>query len=180
MQQEMVSSSIWDSLPNTIDRPALDGDPFWETYVQTCLDATIHIAILAQPYLDLVLTSKKTIESRFSADRRAPYQSVRVGDVILLKQVGGPICGIARAVKVWYYQINPNVFWSIRCNFGDRLQITDQELWDRYKKASYATLIQLDNVRRLEPISYIKKDQRAWVTFKPEAQQLLLLDQSHT
>jgi hypothetical protein len=167
-------SSLWDVLPGTINRPVLEGDPFWESYVRTHPDANIHVAILAQPYLDLVLAARKTVESRFSVDRRAPYENVLVGDVILLKQVGGPICGIARAEKVWCYRINPGIFASIRLNFGKRLQIEDPELWARYKKAAYATLIQFDNVTRIDPLRYPKRDQRAWITFKRIPSQMTL------
>ncbi len=117
---------------------------------------------------------KKTVESRFSADRRTPYEKVMVGDVILLKKVGGPICGIARANNVWCYQITPHRFSSIRLNFGERLQIEDPELWARYKKAAYATLIQLDNVRQISPLLFAKRDQRAWITFKQEPDQIML------
>ncbi len=170
----MFTTTFWDNLPNAIEKPKLDNDPFWSQYPRTHPHAVIHIAILAQPYLDLVLNSKKTVESRFSADRRAPYQQVNAEDVVLLKQVSGPICGIARVARVWYYEVNPKVFWSIRCNFGARLHIEDPEMWDRFKKASYATLIQLNNVQRLNPISYVKRDQRAWVIFRPESTQLTL------
>jgi hypothetical protein len=170
----MFQASIWDVLPSTINRPTLEDDPFWHHYIQAHPNRNIHVAILSQPYLDLILTSKKTVESRFSVDRRPPYKNVLEGDVILLKQVGGPIYGIARSQKVWYYQINPGIFASIRMNFGKRLQIEDPELWERYKKASYATLIQLENVRRIEPIIYSKRDQRGWITFKHEPIQLAL------
>src|SRR5258706_5766675 len=162
----MFSASIWDALPDTINRPTLEGDPFWENYIQAYPNTNVHIAILSQPYLDLVLASKKTVESRFSADRRPPYGHVFDGDVILLKEVGGPICGIALAKKVWSYQINPGTFAGIRLNFGKRLQIQDPELWARYRKAAYATLIQLDHVRQIGPIMYAKRDQRAWIIFK--------------
>lgn len=170
----MFTSSIWDVLPNTINRPILEGDPFWHDYIQAHPNGNVHVAILSQPYLDLVLALKKTVESRFSADRRAPYKNVLEGDAILLKQVGGPICGIARAKKVWCYQVNPGIFASIRLNFGKRLHIEDPELWARYRKAAYATLIQFDNVRRIGPILYPKRDQRAWVTFKHVPSQLAL------
>src|SRR5258707_4381590 len=161
----MFPASIWDALPSTITPPTLEGDPFWNNYIQAHPKANVHVAILSQPYLDLVLASKKTVESRFSADKRTPYGKLLQDDVILLKQVGGPICGLARAKKVWCYEVNPGVFASIRLNFGKRLHIEDPALWERYKRAAYATLIQLDNARRILPILYSKRDQRAWIPF---------------
>jgi hypothetical protein len=181
MRRAMFSASIWNALPSTINRPTLDNDPFWGAYVQVRSNVSIHVAILSQPYLELVLTLQKTVESRFSADKRSPYKRVSEGDVILLKQVGGPICGIAYASKVWCYKINPQIFASIRLNFGKRLQIHDPVVWERYKRASYATLIALEHVRRIEPISYSKRDQRAWITFSHESTQLPLpLNEPHS
>ena len=49
------------------------------------------MAIFRQPYLDLILDGKKTIESRFSLDRRAPYNSVKNGDKIIMKEFWGLI-----------------------------------------------------------------------------------------
>jgi len=132
-------------------------------------NVSVHVAILSRPYLDLLLIAAKTVESRFAADRRAPYKKIDAGDVLLLKQVGGPICGIALAKKVFFYEITPRRFGAIKTNFGPDLKIDDMDLWARYKKASYATLIRVDQVRKIDPITYIKRDQRAWVTFQSEA-----------
>ncbi len=79
----------------------VDGHQFWLTYLA---DATrprsqigIHLAIFSEPYMSLVLSGEKTIESRFSRNRCAPYGEIGDGDIILLKEVAGPICGLVRA-----------------------------------------------------------------------------------
>lgn len=46
-----------------------------------------HIAILRQPFFDMVLSGEKTIESRWSMNKVAPYGKVSVGDEILLKEL---------------------------------------------------------------------------------------------
>lgn len=170
-----MSTSFWDILPNTIERPNLQDDLFWNAHASKHPDANVHIAILSRPYLDLLLSSAKTVESRFSSDKRAPYNKVHPSDVLLLKEVGGPICGIALVTKVFYYQhITPQLFGAIKTNFCQGLQINDPMLWERYKKASYATLIRVDKVQRIEPIEYLKRDQRAWITFDRQQLQLTL------
>src|SRR4029077_16030744 len=50
-----------------------------------------------QPFLSLVLNGPKTVESRFSRNRCAPFGEVEGGDIILLKEVSGPIRGIGLA-----------------------------------------------------------------------------------
>jgi len=52
---------------------------------------TLHLAILRQPYLDLIVDGTKTLESRFNTKRAAPFGRVAVGDLILLKGSGRPI-----------------------------------------------------------------------------------------
>lgn len=44
-----------------------------------------HIAILRQPYFNIVLNGEKTIESRWSMHKVTPYGKVNIGDEILLK-----------------------------------------------------------------------------------------------
>ena len=48
---------------------------------------SVHLAILLEPYLQYILDGTKTVESRFSKNRIAPYNMVEPGDVVLLKKV---------------------------------------------------------------------------------------------
>jgi ASC-1-like (ASCH) protein len=50
--------------------------------------------VFIEPYLQFILDGQKTVESRFSANRSAPYQQVGKGDVVLLKRTGGPVMGV--------------------------------------------------------------------------------------
>src|SRR5947208_15176323 len=55
----------------------------------------IHLAVFVEPFLGYVLDGSKTVESRFSVNRCAPFGKVRQGDVALLKRPGAPVVGIA-------------------------------------------------------------------------------------
>jgi hypothetical protein len=85
----------------------VDGHSFWLTYLSNAADPAspigIHLAIFAEPFLSLVLSGRKTIEARFSRNRIAPYGEIGYGDIILMKQVAGPICGVALARQTWFY-----------------------------------------------------------------------------
>ena len=47
-------------------------------------DKPQHLAILVQPFLDLILKGEKTIETRFTKVKCPPFQKVKEGDIILL------------------------------------------------------------------------------------------------
>ncbi len=43
-----------------------------------------HLAIFTQPWLDLILEGKKTIDSRFTKVLFAPYGKIDVGDLVYM------------------------------------------------------------------------------------------------
>ncbi len=161
------SSTIWDLLPNEISPPPLEDDLFWKQYARQCNNVSIHIAILSSDYLELILNRKKTIESRFSLYRRLPYKRVKVGDVVLLKRRSGPIIGVGRISRVWFFELENGTLNHIREKFGNQMQIDDEGFWRHCEELSYATLMKLDNVRRISPLKYSKRDRNAWVIFEP-------------
>ena len=90
-------------------RSAVQGEPFWEPYLCQWLSphkacGTLHLAILVEPYLQFILEGRKTVESRFSVRRGAPYGTVQRGDVVVLKRSGGPVVGLAQVAHVWFYR----------------------------------------------------------------------------
>jgi len=63
----------------------------------------IHLAVFVEPFLGYVLDGSKTVESRFSVNRCAPFGKVNRHDVVLLKRAGGPVVGLAQVRTVWSY-----------------------------------------------------------------------------
>lgn len=49
----------------------------------SCPENRIHLAILTEPYLEWILSGKKTVESRFSIHRVPPFGVVSPGDAFL-------------------------------------------------------------------------------------------------
>lgn len=150
---------------------ALREDDFWGEHIQQLYSRdshtpALHLAILVNPYLERILTGQKTIESRFSMQRRAPYQQIQKDDIVLLKRSGGPILGIGLADNVMFYQLTPDVFTQIRTQYEAELGIDDPNFWSSHAHAAYGTLTRLTNVRRLPPIPFIKRDQRAWIVLQ--------------
>ena len=146
-----------------------DGHHFWLTYLSDARRPTscvgIHLAIVAEPFLTMVLSGEKTIESRFSRNRCAPYGEISDGDIILLKEVAGPICGIVLARRTWCYELTAEPIDWIRQRFGAGI-CADDEFWDSRANALYATLIELDAPAPIAPVNCDKRDRRGWVSLR--------------
>ena len=110
----------------------VDGHHFWLAYLSDAVRPTsrigIHLAIFAEPFLSMVFSGKKTIESRFSRNRCAPYGEISDGDIILLKEVAGPICGLALARRTWFYDLLTEPIGRIRDRFGAGIGADDEFL----------------------------------------------------
>lgn len=158
----------------------LSSDAYWGAYLDELLNRrsvspSIHVAVMIEPYLKYILDGQKTVESRFSIHRRAPYQRVNEGDIIFLKKSGGPIVGVCQADYTWFYQLDAASWDDIKTNFAKSLCANDQSFWDDRKRASYATLIRVINVREVEPISFVKRDRRGWVVVEDKGPEQPLL-----
>src|SRR4051812_46290160 len=109
-------------LPFDRVRAAIARDDFWSPYFRTLRPDrspfSLHLAVCVEPFLELMLNGRKTIESRFSAVRCPPYLRVNAGDVVLLKRAGGPVLGICRITRTWSYALDPSSWKDIRREFA--------------------------------------------------------------
>jgi hypothetical protein len=119
--------------------------------------------VFVDPFLDFIIDGTKTVESRFSATRCAPYRAVEPGDLVLLKRSAGPIVGLAEVSEVWYYKLDSGAWETIRRRFGPLLRVDDPSFWDRRASSCFATLMRLDRVETISPLGCGKRDRRGWV-----------------
>lgn len=150
---------------------AVQGDVFWRGYLmklssQKEIRASVHLAILREPYLDFILRGEKTVESRFSSRQCSPYKRVAAGDILVLKRQSGPVLGLCRVAHAWFYELDPESWKTIREEFTAVLRAEDPEFWRDRAGASFATLMSMDHITRLPPISCGKRDRRGWVTLR--------------
>lgn len=150
---------------------AVAGDSFWENHLrQIVFDDTspigLHLAVFIEPYLRYILEEKKTIESRFSVHRRAPYGQIAAGDIVFLKRSGGPVVGLCLVSNVWFYNLDAASWHSLRTDFAQALCAQDPEFWETRKNASFATLMRLSTVTPIDPILIPKRDRRGWVVLR--------------
>jgi|HubBroStandDraft_5_1064220.scaffolds.fasta_scaffold177056_1 hypothetical protein len=125
----------------------------------------IHLAVLVEPYLTLILEGKKTIESRFSLTRQAPFGRVFQDDILILKRSSGPIEGMCRVADAWFYRLQPDS-WKEIDRLAKALCMDDSPFWQSKRKSTYATLIRVSGVVRLPPFYVSKLDPRGWVTVR--------------
>ena len=124
---------------------------------------THHLVILKRDYLNRILRGHKTVECRFSRTRRPPFGAVAIGDVLWLKQSGGPIKATTTVRRVEFlHPVAQTVLRQTRRHYGESLQ-ADQTFFENHRQANYATFIQLGDVRHIEPFQVAKNDRHAWV-----------------
>lgn len=125
--------------------------------------ATVHIAIMSEPFLSYVFDGRKTVESRFSMHKIAPYQKVRPGDIVLMK--AGSIIGSFCAGWVQSFDAEVDDTGDIREEYGKAI-CGDNEFWRAKRHKRYITLIQIKDVTRLPPVAIPKYDRRAWISIR--------------
>jgi hypothetical protein len=124
----------------------------------------LHLAVFAAPFLDYILTGKKTVESRFSRVSCAPFERVRDGDVVALKHSGGPVVGAFRVARTWFIRAgSPETLDHVRRTFSAKLCATDRSFWEKRAESRYVTLMEIQDVVQLTPIACEKRDRRGWV-----------------
>ena len=146
---------------------AAKNDSFWSEYLNSLSKKekpsfSIHLGVFVEPFLRYILDGKKTMETRFSIVRCAPYDRVESGDVVLLKKSGGAVVGICRIRSARFYRLEKDSWDEIK-TFARDICAEDPEFWEQRKKASFATLMRIHNVKTITPITIKKRDRRGWV-----------------
>ena len=139
---------------------------------EDCFPPNKHLVILAKKYFNtksiyqLILQGEKTIESRWSMNRIAPYGKVKAGDLLLLKEMGKPVTATAIAKKVEFYELTPQIVDDIRIKFGKQIGTDKESDWQTTLNKKFGTLIWLSNVKKIEPIQVQRSNGSGWIILK--------------
>lgn len=125
-----------------------------------------HIAIFRQPFFDMVLSGKKTIESRWSMKKVAPYNKVKVGDELLLKQTNHDVTATAKVKDVKYFELTPQIADEIKSKWNKEIGIYKFENWELYRNKKYCTLIWFEDVKQTQPIKVKRSNGSGWIVVK--------------
>lgn len=89
-----------------------------------------HLVILRPPYLDLILSGDKTVESRLSRRRHPAATRCLPGDVLYLKRTGGDIEGRAMVARVdAYADLDAAALRRLAEEWAGRVAATEPDDW---------------------------------------------------
>ena len=124
-----------------------------------------HLAIFDKgDVIEKILRGEKIIDGRFSRKKTLPYENIKKGDEILLKESGGPIVGKAEVDNVLFFDhLAPDLMGKLRKEYEKDLAM-EESFWKTVTKCKYVSLIFLKNPSRfISPLKYKKHDRRSWV-----------------
>lgn len=100
--------------------------------------SNVHIAIMSEPFLSYVFEGRKTIESRFSLNKIAPYDKVKLGDIVSME--AGPIVGCFTISWAKSFDLQKYPITEIAKEYGTQI-CGDEVFWSRRSNKRYATLM---------------------------------------
>ncbi len=122
----------------------------------------IHLGIFGEPYLTYMLEGKKTIESRFSKNKIAPYNQITTNDIVIVKKSSGNVVGYFTIKEVLFFDLNNIPIEKIKSRYNKQLCV-DEIFWTNKKNSNYATLIVIDKLFKLKPFHINKKGMQTWI-----------------
>ena len=126
------------------------------------------MAIVSASYARAILDGRKTIESRFSRDRRAPWGRVRRGDRVWVKVSGGPVvadCTVRRVIQ--FADLTADQLADARRQWG-ALVVAPAAYWNQRRHKRFGVLIWLGKPRPPRQAPRIDRQYGAgWITLTP-------------
>lgn len=119
-----------------------------------------HLVILKQPYFDMLLSGEKTVESRWSMHKIAPYNKVSVGDVLYLKETGKNVKYKCLVSDVKFFELDKEKVDFIKEKYNKYIRIKDFS--ECYKK-NYCTLIWVSNIETIKEMKVKRSNGAGWI-----------------
>ena len=128
-----------------------------------------HVAILSKKFnfLSKILSGQKSIESRWTINRKPPYKTISPGDTVYFKNSGEAVTLRAAVSHVLFFQrLDLHEIRRILTEYGPNMGVTI-DYARKVQKARYCTLIFLKNPHLVPPFTINKKGygmMAAWIT----------------
>jgi hypothetical protein len=145
----------------------LKSDDNWKNVIKKIKhneEIGVHLAVFNEPFLSLIFSGDKKIESRFSKNKISPYKKIHKGDVVVLKASGGPVLGLFLADDVKFYNGTKKDWLNfIESKYSEQIcSEYDPLFWNSKSKSQFATLISVKNVKKINPFKIDKTDRTGW------------------
>lgn len=111
-----------------------------------------HVALVRPEYVRAIIDGVKTIESRLSMHRRAPFGCVAPGDTLFVvaTATGGPrmacVAHVSRVLSV--EGLSPRGVVRLQRSYNQQIR-GESAYWQSKRGAKYATLVWLNDVREV-------------------------------
>ena len=119
-----------------------------------------HVAIMTPSWklIPKILSGEKSIESRWYQTRRAPWNTVSIGDKVFFKDSGKPITASAIVSRAWQFEIRSmEDAEKIVAEFGQRICIINPDVKTWGKVPKYCILIELKAPKPIPPFAIDKR-----------------------
>ncbi len=146
---------MYDEIIKNLEKQLSDKD------MEKIKNKKVHLGIFGQPYLTYMLDGKKTIESRFSKNKIAPYNKITKDDIVIIKESSGNVLGYFTIKDVLFFDLNVISIDEVKSKYNSRLCV-DDTFWANKKDSRYATLIFIDKLFKLKPFHIRKKGMQTW------------------
>lgn len=124
-----------------------------------------HLAIFSADTIDHILSGAKTVESRLSVFKIAPFAQIGKGDVVLMKQSGGEMRGQFLVDRVIFFDHPSSQDVDLIKDRYSKELMVDKVYWQARQQARYLSLIFVKHPSAFvtAPIIVPKRDRRGWV-----------------
>ncbi len=129
-----------------------------------------HLAILKKSWglLQKILSGEKKIESRWYANKYAPWDKIKKGEIVYFKDSGDAVSVRAYVSDVLQFNLTPLKVKEIIDKYGDDICIPDFPKFTKmFKDKKYCILVFLKNPVAIEPFDIDKSGygmMSAWIT----------------
>lgn len=124
-----------------------------------------HLAIFNNHLAEAVLEGEKRVDFRFAKNKIAPYLKALKEDIVLLKNVSGPVIGQVEVDNVLYFDdLTSYQLQKIKSEYLEKSAI-NEETFDKFRQGSkYLSVIFFKCPQRyICPLKIDKKDRHGWL-----------------
>lgn len=134
--------------------------------------------IVGQDFIAQILRGEKRFGLKFTTNRTAPYQKLKDGDVLYLKESSGPLFGRVKVNDVTNTEItDPEMVMDFLSKHATELNLSEEHLmhlWRFNQSKKYLCYWRMENPESTHhPVAVHKADRRVWVAGYEPSEEVL-------